>query len=311
MVKCALIADIPGWAFHNLAKGIVKYNPEPDLEIDIFYEVECRRRKYGAAFRGYDVLYPFSPFQVDLLVSRGFRDYITTLHMNSLKSQPGFCPKLDGKDFRLRVLERARRVSVLNERQLEMMRRIRSDTFLLRAGYDPELFYPGDGPQRDHLVVGWLGNPKKPYKRFDLAEAACDLEGIEFLPLVCASKGGAVQYSDLVSIEAMRQEFYSKIDVLLITSDHEGLPTGAIEAAACGVTLLSTKVGIMIELLTGSEADLLVPQDIEIIQDRLRELRDNRERCKQSGKRLLEKIAIRAWPRVVAEWIHFIKGERV
>jgi glycosyltransferase involved in cell wall biosynthesis len=54
---------------------------------------------------------------------------------------------------------------------------------------------------------------------------------------------------------------YHALDVYLVTSRQEGGPKSAFEAAACGVPLVSTRVGQAQELLTDGEDALLVDVD--------------------------------------------------
>lgn len=303
-MKCALVVDIRGWAFDRIAQGIVKYNPDPELEIDIFYANNLRGRRI---FDKYDVLYAFSPYQAGVFLSRGYRDFITTIHMNPLrpKLSPGNIPRASSYGMeRWRAIIGAKRVSVLNNMQLKMMREIRPGTVKLDVGFDPEIFHPKRKLLCEHgfLRVGWVGNPEKLFKRFDLVKIACAIEGVE----LCAVT--RVPEEELLSQEEM-SAFYHSLDVYLCLSDHEGLPTPSIEAAACGIPIISTLVGILSELIENGVNGYLVAQDAGEIQERLCCLRNDRSVCRAMGSAMLERVKGRAWPEVVNQWVGFIKGK--
>jgi len=371
-VRCALVVDVRGWAFLRIAKGIVKYNPDPSLNIDVSCEVELRGVR-GRIFDGYDVLYAFSPYQAGVFLSRGYNEWITTLHMNPLQPElpPGVVPKASSYSAaRYRAIMAAKRVSVLNDMQLEMMQKVRPDTVKLRVGFDPDVFYPKkdwllippeplwvdnyltpEKPckrfdlvsrclpkqlasvapseyfsllrRRDRhkksiqyvgtevkgmdkanrcLRVGWVGNPEKAMKRFDMVKKACIIDGIE----LCTVAKTYMEEGLLSQTEMA--DFYRGLDVYLCLSDHEGLPTPALEAAACGIPIVSTPVGIMPELIENGLNGYMVSQSVDEVQAVLRYLRDDRSACQSMGTASYALVEDRAWPNVVNEWTKFIIG---
>lgn len=311
-MRVCIICDVKGWAFDRIAQGIQRYNPDPDLEIDIFYEIEMRGKR-GRIFDGYDVLYAFSPFQAGVFISRGYREWITSIHMAPLHPElpPGVVPRASSYGMaRYRAIMAAKRVSVLNDMQLEMMLKLRPDTVKLDVGFDPYVFHPPanwfllntrrtTGPLR----VGWVGNPEKKLKRFDLVKKVCTIDGVE----LCTVAKTYMPEEGLLSQNEMA-DFYRNLDVYLCLSSHEGLPTPALEAAACGIPIIATPVGIMPELVENGVSGYPVSQDVEEVEDRLRYFRDNRRDCLTMGAAMYAKVKRRAWPNVVGSWIDFIRG---
>jgi glycosyltransferase involved in cell wall biosynthesis len=120
----------------------------------------------------------------------------------------------------------------------------RKDAHVIPMGIDRKLFRPlahDDARARlawplDERTVLFVGSPKNPIKRFDLAQDAVTLAAGTFeFPLalrVCENEA-----PETVPI------FMNAADVLLITSRHEGGPLVLREALACNLPVVSSDVG--------------------------------------------------------------------
>lgn len=82
-------------------------------------------------------------------------------------------------------------------------------------------------------------------------------EGIECESLLVDSQG-----DDKKSSQEMAA-WYNAATVLVVASETEGTPNPALEAAACGCTLVSTRVGNMPELIRDGDNGFLVERDLE------------------------------------------------
>jgi len=70
-------------------------------------------------------------------------------------------------------------------------------------------------------------------------------------------------------VEEMR-DFYSSVDVVLVTSEQEGMPLVVLEAMACGVPVVSLDVGGIREVLVHGETGFVAADEEEFIQSILR-----------------------------------------
>lgn len=287
-----IVADTPGWAFDALAHGIQKYS---DLDIDILYQSE------NLNLLPYDLYYAFSPLQASYLVTKGVDHYITTLHMEPIRTRCNEYLDMNKIDqLRWQGLMGADRVSVINVRQLKAITKTMKELnlCLTEPGYDPDLFFPKPNYRPiDKLKVGWVGNRDKPYKRFDLVEKICDSQFLEFCPIF---------WKNVRPHNEMR-DYYWDIDVLLCMSDHEGLPTTVLEAAACGVPIISTPVGVT-EHYTYQGGGIAVIQDVSIVQTMLEGL--SQQRIERLGRKAIILGRRFAWPNVIDQWVKFIEGQR-
>ena len=198
MKTVAIIADVQGWAFDGIAQGIRRHNPHGDLRIDILYERQlfASGRSYTHQILSqYDCLWPFSLFQAYFCMRNGFEDFITVVHMGPLhERQFRGDPLPDMSTYNAKLLaagNMAKRLLVISPVLQDLWER-RRDVDRVHVGLDPQVFFREPlgqigravYPQADTLRVGWVGNPHKHMKRFELVEAAvAQVDGAELVTI--------------------------------------------------------------------------------------------------------------------------------
>jgi GT2 family glycosyltransferase/glycosyltransferase involved in cell wall biosynthesis len=88
-------------------------------------------------------------------------------------------------------------------------------------------------------------------------------------------------------------DFYQSLDMYVCASRSEGTPNPCLEAAACGVPIITTRVGNMPELIQDGVNGLFVDRDVRDIAAKITLLRDNPELREKLSQAML--TAIRAW----------------
>ncbi len=144
--------------------------------------------------------------------------------------------------------------------------------FYTPNGVDCSFFQPGpprSGPRK--LRVGWAGslsNHGRSHRGFDdfIVPAVAAVEGAE---LISAARETHWRSS------AEMLEFYRSIDVYLCASRSEGTPNPCLEAAACGVPLVTTRVGNMPELVQDGVNGFFVERSVSDIAAKLSILQEN------------------------------------
>jgi len=144
--------------------------------------------------------------------------------------------------------------------------------FYTPNGVDTAFFRPG--PVRAasaRLRAGWAGslsNHGRELRGYDdfIVPAVKRVEGIELMT--------AAREDRWRSAEEMR-EFYQSLDVYLCASRFEGTPNPCLEAAACGIPLLTTRVGNMPELIRDGINGFLVKRTVDDFANKLALLKDN------------------------------------
>lgn len=104
------------------------------------------------------------------------------------------------------------------------------------------------------LVVGWVGKPN-PRKGSSIVVEACKIAGVELRTVERTHRNA-------LTPENMR-DFYQDLHVLAVASDFDGTPNPALEAAACGVAVVSNRIGNMPEFIRDGVNGRLVERNAE------------------------------------------------
>jgi glycosyltransferase involved in cell wall biosynthesis len=148
-------------------------------------------------------------------------------------------------------------------------------------GVDTSFFSPPNSRHRhDKLRVGWSGslnNHGSEHRGFDnlILPALRAMEGVELVT--------AIREDHWRTHEEMI-DFYQSLDVYICASVSEGTPNTCLEAAACGVPLVTTRVGNMPELIKPGINGYFIDRDISDIIKVLTILRDHDEHRNQLGQ---------------------------
>ena len=98
-------------------------------------------------------------------------------------------------------------------------------------------------------------------------------------------------------------EYYSNSDIFIYPSLYENFGQPILEAAAAGLPIVSTNVGVARELVIESETGFIVSDEPKAIADRVRDL-INRETRKQMGEKMRQKVAADfGWEMVMQKYI--------
>ncbi|MBN2335368.1 glycosyltransferase family 4 protein [Candidatus Bathyarchaeota archaeon] len=116
----------------------------------------------------------------------------------------------------------------------EETQRLHGQVFEIPEGVDTFAFMPNHR-EPDEFTVGWVGRDHKGFKNADLLPRL----GFEYRKAT---------YNEYIPHEEM-PEFYGSITVLLNMSDHEGFCMPILEAAAHGLPVVSSDVGVAREIL--------------------------------------------------------------
>jgi phenylacetate-coenzyme A ligase PaaK-like adenylate-forming protein/2-polyprenyl-3-methyl-5-hydroxy-6-metoxy-1,4-benzoquinol methylase/glycosyltransferase involved in cell wall biosynthesis len=163
--------------------------------------------------------------------------------------------------------------------------------FYTPNGVDTKFFTPASERQANQkLRVGWAGSitnhgDTRGYHDLILP-ATSAVEGVE---LAVAAREDKWRNRDEML------EFYRSLDVYICASAAEGTPNPCLEAAACGVPLLTTRVGNMPELIEDGKNGLFIERDINDIKNKLIVLRDNPDLRLKMSAEILKSIKEWDW----------------
>lgn len=179
---------------------------------------------------------------------------------------------------------------------------------IISDGVNLEKFFPIN-LERFHnmsgrkIKIGWVGNSKW---------ILGDLKGINTIIKPAIEKLQKEGY-DIELVLSDRQngmiphyrmkDFYAQIDCYVCASLCEGTPNPVLEAMACGVPIISTDVGVVLECFGDQQQQFILQErNFVILMERLRYLLDHKELFAQLSEENLQSIQKWDWKIKVKEF---------
>ncbi|MCX5894927.1 MAG: glycosyltransferase family 4 protein [Proteobacteria bacterium] len=298
--KILAIVDVPGWALERTADNVMaRLKDHYDFE-KVFNKnaaEKIREGKFDLLYVAYETQFQDAGIEVDIPPKSvtGVRCHFKWDKGKDLPPSPEFLAHLQGFAA----------LNVPSKILYNIFKGLHRAVFQTPHGVDSNKFKPRtpglfSSPSVE-LVLGWAGSLKNhPGKR-----------GVEdyIIPAVEGLKGVTLKLAAREEKWRTQEEmvaFYQGLDALICASRTEGGPHPLLEAAACGIPLISTRVGIAPELIQDNENGFLIDRDIQAIRDVIVKLRDNRELRMEMGRRARQIIkADWTWDRQARYYIPF------
>ena len=157
----------------------------------------------------------------------------------------------------------------------------RYKTYYCPNGVDTEMFKPNHIEHNDFLA-GYVGHGKSTG-----AKGFSDI----IRPNVPEDMLlGLDRVTDSVQPHEWMPNYYNNLDAFLVMSKWEGTPNPGLEAMACGVPCISTKVGNMVEIIKDGENGFLIEREAEPMMEKINFYKDNPDIRKEHGKKVREVI---------------------
>lgn len=266
--RIAILADVRNWAWARKSEQLRQHlGDEFEIEVAFLYD----RRPDPIPARA-DLYHTFEVFQASRLPHGHRLPYVTgmTAHVwRTWEEQHGAGT--------VRGWAKDARAFHANSKLLEaeMVALLGRPIAYVPNGVD-ETFFRRLRPRAasNHLVVGWVGKPN-PRKGADIVAEACRRADVE-LRIVDR------RHTNALGPEEMR-EFYQDLHVLAVASDMDGTPNPALEAAACGVAIVSNRIGNMPEFIDGKNG-LLVERNADSMATALCELACDLQNVSRMGE---------------------------
>lgn len=238
-IRVVTLYDKKGWAWWHRAHQI-RRNLSPGFELEIL--------ENGTIFNAGD-------FDLVLL----FEHYLLNMVPFAPREKVilgSSCPRLTNE--LLARLEREKcKAAILNNLAAYRETQGRARSFCCQNGVDEELFRPAPiRPSRPQVC--WVGNSKSICnKGLDLVRAACDRVGVPLLAEDNARPGASV-----LTQEEVRDRVYHASTLYICASEFEGTPNTILEAMACGLPVVSTRVGNAPEIVRDGSNGFLVDRSV-------------------------------------------------
>ena len=287
--KILLIVDKPGWAHDFKADNLIRCLGN-DYEIIKRYCDDVKDSEIEAA----DIVVIFYWIQINY---ENMQKRLPTLQRNKHKILMGICShiELQGQSEKpgLLALHTLASGIFVNSKLLykQYIDVFDVPVFYTPNGVDTEFFRPSsEKKENGKLIVGWTGSLRNHGDKRGVNEFIIPaVERIDGVELKIAAREDKWR-----SKEEMRQ-FYQQIDVYICASRTEGTPNPCLEAAACGVPILTTPVGNMPELIQSGVNGYFIERDINAIASKLNLLKERKDLLKQLRKGIQETIRSWSW----------------
>lgn len=304
MKTILLVPDRPGWAFDHRARDMLALR-WPGFELDIRYLRQVRK----CDGRRYDLIYTMTLDGARILNREaGIPLARMAAGITSLRSLSRYRKGGDGELLPpfVQLVSRLRGINTASDefvRLLEPHCRI----YKTRVGVDTRRFRPAAGARGEAdgpLRVGWVGRIDKPdYRRLK----GYDLMADALKPLT--ARLDIRTFSEHYAPRAKMAAYYRSLDCFVCSSESEHIPLPVLEAAACGVPVIATRVGIVPELIRHAHNGLIVTRDSRAIRRAVRRLIKSPRERRRFGRRIRREVERRwSWERCQRDWIAFFKA---
>jgi len=307
MLRVLLIPDFPNWALDKNAHDLIKYNPT-DIEFDIAY-IKDVLPQWQDYYKQYDLLFPmYIGLFLDFLRHRvPMHKVITGVRSFHRWDQKKTVPPGYNADPPRKIIHALRKALLVNTHCQKLWYIFAPYFPIIHTKYtcDLEMFYPDKKPRTtDKLIIGWTGSltnhgAKRGFD--DFIKPLCDqFPNVE---LKVQSKE-----DNFITDDNQMREFYNSLDLYICASRAEGTPRPVIEAAACGVPVLSTDVGIVPELLIDGENGFIVERNLREMKHTLKAVLSERERLPEMGDKLRQRMEAEFnWNYLIYQWLDFFR----
>lgn len=162
---------------------------------------------------------------------------------------------------------------------LEFYKKYISRVYWANMIVDENKFKPFKKNDENYFIVGWVGNPSRPWKHFyDIVVPA--VERFQTLRKNVVFK---TQFSgDFDKLH----EFYKDVDVIVNASSADVGPSMFMEASLCGIPTISTFMGIPAFVIKNNINGFIVNRNVDEFVEKLVFLYDNRDVLKSFKSRI-------------------------
>jgi hypothetical protein len=237
-----LMPDKRGWIFDSVAQSLARLLGD-EFDFSIHYAQD--RKAFDAS--AFDLTYFFfwgEPLYREMNIP--YHRLVKHVASHRWEDDPRYGPH-SAQGFVETYLHDAGAVHCTSRRLYDLIAPHHPNVHCLANGIDPRRFYR---KRRRHgpLVVGWAGNASDAVKETaSVLQPAC--EGAFDLRMA----GGKVPAAHM-------NTFYNSLDVIAVTSRHEGHPMPLLEGMAAGCFPVTTDVGIVPEVIRHGENGYIVEE---------------------------------------------------
>jgi len=334
--KILMVADRPDWAYDHIAQFVISELGEKyDFYMDyLLYNRKERRHGIRARIRGKRnqlkhfrrrrILQPGEKYDLICFLAysflwRGNFDISGEAIIQGIFTD-GFPPQcyslisnseINIREFADKYLGMATFVLAGSKAIYDRYRPFVKNLYYATGAIDTDLFAPIDPVEKDgaSFVVGWTGKPSRPFKGFYDFVVPAVRQAASLRPGISLKTRFRGPLRTL-------PRFYDDVDLLVIASIADAGPFSFLEAGACGVPAISTRIGFPAEVIRHGENGMFVDRSVDSMASLILYLYDHRdllERMRKNIRRDIEeqwgyKARSKLWDHVFEESLHRASG---
>lgn len=303
-MKILILVDKPNWAYHSIAKSLCKHNADESCFLNVI-SIKNGVDKIKREYKKYDLFYVmgFQTYKkIEFLPKNKTMVGIHSCHSwDNKKTTPTNIVKPDKTTVAfLNTFLRVNAVSkylydLFNEAGVERL-------YYTPNGVDSKLFVPHDN-LREGFTVGYSGTKTHDWRKgiSEFIIPAAEKAGVK-VNLAMRVKG------DTIPLEEM-PAFYNTLDAYICASASEGFSLSVLEAASCGVPIISTRVTGCTELVVDCENGLFVDRDVDDIVEKINMLKNDQYARWMGANMRMHIEKYHCWSKKIDNWINFFLGK--
>jgi hypothetical protein len=286
--RILIVVDVPGWALDRTATNVMKrladlYQFEKVFNAHAVDKI--REQKFDLLYVAYETQFQDAHIEVELppRAVTGVRSHF---------KWDGGGKGLPPSEAFLGHIRRFTGIHVPSRILYDIFHELHPAVFYTPHGVDTEMFRPrperGFSSPSGELVLGWAGSlTNHPGKRGVNDFIMPALEGLKGVTFRLAAR------EEKWRTQEEMVAFYQGLDAVICASRTEGGPHPLLEASACQIPVISTRVGLAPELIEHGRNGLLVDRTVEAIRDAVIRLRDDQELRLKMGRSAREIVEAR------------------
>jgi glycosyltransferase involved in cell wall biosynthesis len=303
-MKILLLVDKLNWAYHSIAKSLCKYNTEKDISFDVL-PIKGGIDRIKKEYHKYDLFYIMG-FQTDKKLGFLPKDK-TVIGIHS-------CHSWDNKQTTptnivypdsslIDHLNSYLRVNAVSKYLYDIFKKSGlNNLYYTPNGVDSKVFVPFYNG-KEEFTIGYSGTKTHDWRK-----------GISEFILPSAKKAGVkVNLAMRIKGETIPLEempsFYNTLDAYICASSSEGFSLSVLEAASCGVPIISTRITGCTELVLDCENGLFVDRNVDDIVKKINMLKNNQYARWMGSNMRMHVERYHCWSKKIDKWINFFKGE--
>lgn len=261
MKRVLWVCDEPNWAYDVNAKALAKHMKR--FEHEFFY---CSIQEGEITTENYDIVVVMYP-----------------LHLSKCNKLDNVFSVLDSVratvSAKADLLSKTFGIICCNKELLNFAKKLNNNAVLVSNGLDLDYFKPIDKRPDRKFTVGFAGDTREAagiYKGWPIYQEAVNKLG-SLVEQFNVGKG-----VNQIPVDRMVEDFYHKIDCLVLLSINEGCSNVIAEALACGLPVICTKVGYHGHTLDGRQ-NIFVERNVEQVIEAIKKISQDKEMCKSMG----------------------------